>query len=132
MQAVRQEDVPAETGWSRHEAIWNYNAAFVAEVYLWLGMKQAANDTFVGFLNHASPQYCWREEQPLQQRCCGSYVGDMPHNWASAECIRYMRHVLALEDGRTCACLPALPRSVDRPRSRTDSRRHPRRFGRVH
>ena len=45
------------------------------------------------------PQYCWREEQPLQEALLGSYLGDMPHNWASAECIRYMRHILALEDG---------------------------------
>ena len=28
------------------------------------------------------------------------YVGDMPHNWASAECVLYLRHMLALEDGR--------------------------------
>lgn len=99
MQAVRQEGIPAETGWIHHEGVWNYNAAFAAEVYLWLGMKQAAHDTFVAFLNHASPQYCWREEQPLQDALLGSYVGDMPHNWASAECIRYMRHIMALEDG---------------------------------
>jgi hypothetical protein len=99
MQAVRREDIPAETGWSHHEAVWSYNASFVAQVYLWLGMKQAAHDTFGGFLNHASPQYCWREEHPLQDSLIGSYVGDMPHNWASAECIRYIRHMLALEDG---------------------------------
>ena len=99
MQAVTKEDVPAETGWGRHESIWSYNAAFVAEVYLWLGMKQAARDTFIGFLNHASPEYCWREEQPFQNALVGSYTGDMPHNWASAECIRYVRHMLALEDG---------------------------------
>ena len=99
MQAVTKEDIPAETGWGRHESVWNYNAAFVAEVYLWLGMKQAAHDTFIGFLNHASPQYCWREEQPLQNALVGGYTGDMPHNWASAECIRYVRHMLALEDG---------------------------------
>jgi hypothetical protein len=99
MQAVTKEDIPAETGWARRESVWNYNAAFVAEVYLWLGMKQAAHDTFIGFLNHASPQYCWREEQPLQNALVSSYVGDMPHNWASAECIRYVRHMLALEDG---------------------------------
>lgn len=105
MQAVRQEDIPAETGWNHHEAVWTYNAAFVAEVYLWLGMKQQAHDTFVGFLNHASPQYCWREEQPLQNALIGSYVGDMPHNWASAECIRYMRHILALEDGENLRLL---------------------------
>lgn len=98
MRAVRREEVPAETGWSHHEAVWTYNAPFVAEVYLWLGMKQAAHDTFGGFLNHASPQYCWREEQPLQDALVGSYIGDMPHNWASAECIRYIRHMLALED----------------------------------
>ena len=97
MQAVTKEDIPAETGWIQHEGVWNYNAAFVAEVYLWLGMKQAAHDTFIGFLNHASPQYCWREEQPLQNALVASEVGDMPHNWASAECIRYVRHMLALE-----------------------------------
>ena len=55
MQAVAREGIPAETGWSPHEAVWNYNAAFVAEVYLWLGMRQAANDTFVGFLEPRQP-----------------------------------------------------------------------------
>ena len=68
MQAVIKEDIPAETGWAQHEAVWAYNSSFVAHVYLWLGMKQAAHDTFIGFLNHASPQYCWREEQPLKTR----------------------------------------------------------------
>jgi hypothetical protein len=99
MKAVTREDIPSETGWARHESVWTYNAAFVAEVYLWLGMKKAAHDTFIGFLNHASPQFCWREEQPLQNALVSAYVGDMPHNWASAECIRYVRHMLALEDG---------------------------------
>jgi hypothetical protein len=131
MQAVRQESVPAETGWSQHEAIWNYNAAFVAEVYLWLGMKQAANDTFVGFLNHASPQYCWREEQPLQQALLGSYVGDMPHNWASAECIRYIRHVLALEDGPNLRLLAGITQDQLTPAQPYRLTRSPTRFGRI-
>jgi len=47
-----------------------------------------AHDTFVGFLNHASPQYCWREEQPRRMRWCAPYRRHA-HNWASAECIRY-------------------------------------------
>jgi hypothetical protein len=108
MEAVRREGIPSETGWSHHESVWTYNAAFVAEVYLWLGMRQAAHDTFVGFLNHASPQYCWREEQPLQNALVGSYVGDMPHNWASAECIRYIRHIFALEDGTSLRLLAGI------------------------
>lgn len=131
MQGVRQESIPAETGWSHHEAVWNYNAAFVAEVYLWLGMKQAANDTFTGFLNHASPQYCWREEQPLQHALLGSYVGDMPHNWASAECIRYMRHILALEDGPDLRLLAGITADQLAPGQPYRLAGTPTRFGRL-
>jgi hypothetical protein len=108
MQAVKREGIPAETGWNGHEAVWAYNALFVAQVYLWLGMKQAARDTFIGFLNHASPQYCWREEQPLQEALVGTYIGEMPHNWASAECIRFLRHCFALEDGQNLRLLAGL------------------------
>ena len=131
MKAVTQEGIPAETGWNHHEAVWSYNAPFVAEVYLWLGMQQAAHDTFEGFLNHASPQYCWREEQPLQHAMVGSYVGDMPHNWASAECIRYMRHILALEDGgdlRLLAGMTAADLAAGSPYVLKGS---PTRFGRL-
>jgi hypothetical protein len=71
-------------------------------------MKQAARDTFIGFLNHASPQYCWREEQPLQEALVGTYIGEMPHNWASAECIRFLRHCFALEDGQNLRLLAGL------------------------
>jgi hypothetical protein len=100
MQACTQEDIPAETGWLPHGGVWNYNAGFVAHVYLWAGLTDWARSTFTGFLNHASPLYCWREEQPVRGSLTADYVGDMPHNWASAECVLYLRHMLALEDGR--------------------------------
>jgi len=131
MQAVVKEDIPAETGWSQHEAVWGYNAGFVAEVYLWLGMKQAAHDTFIGFLNHASPQYCWREEQPLQNALVGSYVGDMPHNWASAECIRYVRHMLALEDATHLRLLAGITQGELAPEKEYVLTATPTRFGRL-
>jgi hypothetical protein len=99
MQSCTQEDIPAETGWLPHGGVWNYNAGFVAHVYLWAGMPDWARLTFNGFLNHATPLYCWREEQPMRGSLTADYVGDMPHNWASAECILYLRHMLALEDG---------------------------------
>jgi len=131
MQAVTREAIPAETGWNHHHSVWNYNAAFVAQVYLWLGMKQAAHSTFIGFLNHASPQYCWREEQPLQDALVLTYVGDMPHNWASAECIRYLRHMLALEDGahlRLLAGITAAELAAAKPWALSGT---PTRFGRL-
>lgn len=99
MQACTREDVPAGTGWLPHDSLWTYNAPFVSHVYLWAGANEWASRTFAGFLNHASPLYCWREEQPLRGGLVSGYWGDMPHNWASAECILYLRHMLALEDG---------------------------------
>ena len=121
MQACTQEDIPAETGWLPHGGVWNYNAGFVAHVYLWAGLADWARSTFTGFLNHASPLYCWREEQPMRGSLTADYVGDMPHNWASAECVLYLRHMLALEDGRRCACWRAS--ATSNWRGRTPERR---------
>jgi hypothetical protein len=108
MQACTKEDVPIETGWLPHEGVWNYNAAFVAHVYLWAGVYDWARQTFIGFLNHATPLYCWREEQPLQGTLVAEYIGDMPHNWASAQCVLFLRHMLALEDGHSLRLLEGI------------------------
>ncbi len=98
MTAVAKEDIPAETGWLKQDAVWTYNAAALATTYLWLGKYELARKIFNGFLNHASPLLAWREEQSLKGVKDPKYIGDMPHNWASAECIRYLRHILVLED----------------------------------
>jgi hypothetical protein len=108
MQACSEEDVPVETGWIPHGGLWTYNAPFAAHVYLWAGLAAAASRTFTGFLNHATPLYCWREEMPLRGSALASYVGDMPHNWASAECVLYLRHMFALEDGAALRLLAGL------------------------
>ncbi len=108
MQACTQEEVPAETGWIVHQGLWTYHAPFVAHVYLWAGLADWARQAFVGFLNHASPLYCWREEQPLRGSLVSDYVGDMPHNWASAECVLFLRHMLALEDGPSLRLLEGI------------------------
>jgi hypothetical protein len=131
MQACTQEDIPAETGWIPHKGVWNYNAGFVAHVYLWAGVANWARSTFTGYLNHASPLYCWREEQPLRRSLTADYIGDMPHNWASAECVLYLRHMLALEDGRDLRLLAGVgdfELAGGEPMSLVQS---PTRFGRV-
>lgn len=128
LQACTQEDIPAETGWLWHDAVWTYNASFAAHVYLWAGLSAWADRTFRGFLNHASPLYCWREEQPLQHALAGQDWGDMPHNWASAECVRYLRHMLLLEDGGRLRLLVGL---VAGERASFRLEHTPTRFGRV-
>jgi hypothetical protein len=131
MQSCTQEDVPAETGWLWHESVWNYNASFAAHVYLWAGLSDWADRTFRGFLNHASPLYCWREEQPLQHALVGQDWGDMPHNWASAECVRYLRHRLLLEDGQRIRLLEGLIPANSNHDQALALERTPTRFGRV-
>ena len=131
MQSCTQEDIPAETGWLPHGGLWPYNGAFVAQVYLWAGLTEWARRTINGFLNHASPLYCWWEEQPVRESLTADLHGDMPHNWASAEVVLYLRHMLALEDGQTLRLLAGVgdfELACGRPLSWLQS---PTRFGRV-
>jgi len=131
LQSCTQEDVPAETGWLWHDSVWTYNASFAAHVYLWAGLGDWAHRTFTGFLNHASPLCCWREEQPLQHALAGQDWGDMPHNWASAECVRYLRHMLALEDGKSLRLLNGISAAELIPAARYSLQNSPTRFGRI-
>jgi hypothetical protein len=131
LQSCTQEEIPAETGWLWHESVWNYNASFAAHVYLWAGLSDWAERTFRGFLNHASPLYCWREEQPLRDALVGQDWGDMPHNWASAECVRYLRHRLVLEDGSNLRLLAGMTSRTATEVEKVRLERTPTRFGRV-
>jgi hypothetical protein len=131
LQSCTHEEIPAETGWLWHESVWNYNASFAAHIYLWAGQKDWAQRTFTGFLNHASPLYCWREEQPLQTALVGQDWGDMPHNWASAECVRYLRHMLVLEDGPRLRLLEGVNVRDSESPSAYILEHTPTRFGRV-
>jgi hypothetical protein len=131
LQSCTQEDVPIETGWLWHDSLWTYNASFTAHVYLWAGLRDWAHRTFTGFLNHASPLYCWREEQPLQHALAGQDWGDMPHNWASAECVRYLRHMLALEDGKSLRLLNGITAAELMPTAHYSLQNSPTRFGRI-
>ncbi len=87
--------------------------------------------TFTGFLNHATPLYCWREEQPLRGSLTADYVGDMPHNWASAECVLYLRHMLALEDGQALRLLAGIGDAELASGEPVNLAQSPTRFGRI-
>lgn len=131
MQWCTKEEIPSETGWILHEGSWNYGASFAAHVYLWAGLRDWAHSTFVGFLNHAAPMYCWREEQPLQNALLGRVWGDMPHNWASAECVRFLRHMLLLEDSSALRFVEGVTDLELRSGNACKLANTPTRFGRV-
>ena len=126
-----EEGVPQETGWLPYRALWNYQAAFAAETMLYAGHPDKAVDYLYGMANHASPTRVWREEQSLASSDNGDFVGDMPHNWASAEFVRLVRHVLVFERGETLELLPALPPEWLRPHAVVRVDRTPTRFGPV-
>jgi hypothetical protein len=131
MQSCTQEDVPVETGWLHHGGLWAYDAAYAAHAFLWAGLKDWARSLFTGFLNHASPLYAWREEQPLQASMVAGYSGDMPDATADAECILYLRHMLALEDGPALRLVEGMGDFELAPRMPYQLAGSPTRFGRV-
>ena len=95
--ATEQEGMVYGTGWDP-TGIWNYFASFYGHAWLWQGNARKAADALYAMANHASPLLAWREEQSLRGKPFRK-VGDMPHNWASAEFVRLATHLLALDRG---------------------------------
>lgn len=102
-----QEGMVMGTGWIL-EGIWNYFASFYGHACLWLGESRRAADALYAFANHASPLYVWREEHNPRD-LPRNFVGDMPHNWASAEFIRLVVHLLAIDRGDELHLLEGMP-----------------------
>lgn len=125
------EGIPASTGWLPYRGAWTYAAAIAANVWLYAGRPDKAVDYLYAFVNHAYPTRVWREEQPL--RCDGHWqiCGDMPHNWASAELIRLVRHLLVFERGDQLELLPGLPAEWVGDGASLRVERTPTRFGAV-
>ena len=113
LQSVEAQGLVLDTGWLK-DGIWNYFASFYGHAWLWLGSGGKAAETLYAFGNHASPLLVWREEQmPVGQG--EQVVGDMPHNWASAEFIRLVRHSLILERGGELHLFEAFPPAWAKP-----------------
>jgi hypothetical protein len=107
LQATEREGMVYGTGWML-DGIWGYFGSFYGHAWLWLGDGQKAAQQLYAFANHAAPVLVWREEQSLRGEK-EKNVGDMPHNWASAEFIRLVRHMLVLERGRDLHLLEGMP-----------------------
>ena len=111
--ATEREGMVYGTGWDPH-GIWNYFASFYAHAWLWQGNGTKAAEALYAFANHAAPILVWREEQSLKGEKYAE-VGDMPHNWASAEFIRLTTHLLALDRGSELHLLEGLPAAWTKP-----------------
>lgn len=108
LEATEREGMVYGTGWDP-TGIWNYFASFYGHAWLWQGNGRKAAQILYAFANHASPTGVWREEQSLIGEKFKK-VGDMPHNWASAEFIRLTIHLLALDRGDELHLLEGFPR----------------------
>jgi hypothetical protein len=127
LKAVENQGLVQDTGWLK-DGIWTYFGSFYAHAWLWLGEGDKAARTLYAFGNHASPLLAWREEQmPVGQG--DQVVGDMPHNWASAEFIRLVRHSLILERGYELHLFEAMPAKWARPGAVTKVRNIATEFG---
>ena len=95
LKTTEREGMVFGTGWDA-AGLWTYFASFYAHAWLWQGDGRKAAQILYAFANHATPVLDWREEQSLRGEKFRK-VGDMPHNWASAEFIRLTVHLLALD-----------------------------------
>ncbi|WP_280771676.1 hypothetical protein [Salipaludibacillus daqingensis] len=103
------QGIPENTGWIHNQAVWGYSSMFYAQDWLYAGNPEKAIDYLYSFANHAAPSRVWREEQSFTSSNAAEYCGDMPHNWASAEFIRLVRHLLVLEKKDTLEIFRGLP-----------------------
>jgi hypothetical protein len=111
--ATERQGMVYGTGWDA-TGIWNYFASFYGHAWLWQGDGRKAAQALYAFGNHAAPTLVWREEQSLRGEPFRK-VGDMPHNWASAEFIRLVVHLLALDRGDELHLFEGLPAAWLKP-----------------
>ena len=117
LEETEREGMVHGTGWDP-TGIWNYFASFYGHAWLWQNNGRKAAKALTAFANHAAPTLVWREEQSLRGENFKK-VGDMPHNWASAEFIRLSIHLLALDRGNELHLLEGLPSEWTGPGMRT-------------
>jgi len=129
LDATERQGLIYGTGWLP-DGIWNYAASFYGHAHLWLGHGRKTASVLYAFANHACPLLCWREEQNLVGEP-EKYCGDMPHNWASAEFIRMVRHMMILERGPELHLLEGMPTAWTQAGNRTSLKQIPTSFGRV-
>ena len=113
LEATERESMVYGTGWDA-TGIWNYFASFYGHAWLWQGNGRKAAQILYAYANHAAPVFDWREEQSLRGEKFRK-VGDMPHNWASAEFIRLTAHLIELDRGNELHLLEGLPRQWTGP-----------------
>ena len=97
------------TGWM-NGGLWTYFSSFYAHALQWVGEGKQVPQLLYDFGNHSSPTMVWREEQK-PQGLGNDEVGDMPHNWASAEFIRMVVHMIQLDRGKDLHLFESLPAS---------------------
>ena len=107
LRATKVEGMVCDTGWMQ-DGLWNYFASFYGHAALWMGHGDEAAQVLYDFANHSVPTRVWREEQKPSGKG-NEEVGDMPHNWASAEFIRLAVHLLEIDRGDELHLLEGMP-----------------------
>ena len=123
------EGMVLTTGWMEN-GLWTYFTSFYAHALQWLGEGKEVPQLLYDFGNHSSPTLVWREEQkPVGKG--NDEVGDMPHNWASAEFIRMVVHMIQLDHGSELHLFEGLPKQWARAGATTKLNGIRTPFGRI-
>jgi len=125
----KEEGLVISTGWMTG-GLWTYFTSFYAHALQWFGEGEQVPQLLYDFGNHSSPTMVWREEQKPQGKGSDE-VGDMPHNWASAEFIRMVVHMIQLDHGKDLHLFEGMPAKWARPGALTELKAIRTPFGRM-
>ena len=104
-----REEIPAGTGPGSAEKHHPVDGALAAQSLIWFGLPEEARKIFIGYLNHASPVYTW--VPPALAGAAGETGPGAVDLRASAECVRYLRHAMVLEDNDILRLLDGIARA---------------------
>ncbi len=129
VKASLREEIPAGTGPGSPDAYDPVDAALAAQALSWFGLSEEARTIMTGCLNHASPLFTWTT--PAWRGVPGPAGQGGVDLRASAECVRYLRHAMVMEDGEILRLFDGLASAdlADARPLRID--RTPTRWGRV-
>jgi hypothetical protein len=113
LESTEREGMVYGTGWNE-TGLWTYFASFYGHAWLWQGEGHKAAQSLYAFADHTSPTLAWWEDQSLKGATFKP-GGDMPHNWASAEFIRLVVHLLALDRGNELHLFEGMPSEWTKP-----------------
>lgn len=109
-----KEGLIFNSGWMNNSVVLTTGSDY-AHALQWTGYAQDAARVMYALANHAAPNFSWYEQQQLKESKDTLVSGDMPNSRVSAEFIRLVRHLIAIERNYELHLMEGVPAEWTKP-----------------